>query len=108
MNTNHKIIGTAIAVLAATTAMTAAPTAAGANSPQHWDICPAADTVPLCEIVRRPHQSGTDGSEAAHLPAANGTAERTDIPDYIRRCRSVLPMEPSPPGMAPSGPRARP
>ena len=24
----------------------------------------------------------TDGSEVAHLPAANGTAERIEIPDY--------------------------
>ena len=46
MNTNHKIISSAIAVFAAGTAMIAAPTAVGANSPQRWDICPAADTDP--------------------------------------------------------------
>ena len=82
MNTNHKIISSALAALAAGSAMIATSTAAGANSPQRWDICPAADTEPLCEIVRRPHQSVTDGSKVADLPAANGTAEQIDIPDY--------------------------
>ena len=86
MNTNHKIIGSALAVLAASTAMIATSTTVGAHSPQRWDICPAADTVPLCEIVRPSNPSGSAGSKVAALRPVDGTAVWTgdtkDHPGY--------------------------
>jgi hypothetical protein len=51
MKPNHQLISTGIAALAAATAMLATPTAASADSPQRSDPCPAADTVPECEIA---------------------------------------------------------
>jgi hypothetical protein len=67
--------------------VSAMSSAVGADSPQRWDPCPAADTVPVCEIVRTPGRSGSDGSEVAVRPApadrsAVWTGDAKDHPGY--------------------------
>jgi hypothetical protein len=58
MKPNHQLISTGIAAaLAAGSAMLATPTAASAHSPQRSDPCPAADTVPVCEINQQSTQA---------------------------------------------------
>jgi hypothetical protein len=62
----HSTIAVAIAASAAT--MIAAPNAAGAERPQHWGLCAAADTIPLCEIVPRDDPPGSDGTIVTRRP----------------------------------------
>jgi hypothetical protein len=87
MSTNHHVLSTAvaaIAVIGAGTAIVATPTAAGAREPGIREICPAVDTVPICDIVHQRNQSGTDGSEVARRPAPadNTTVWNLDTKDH--------------------------
>jgi hypothetical protein len=100
MNTK-RTIGSWIAALAVGSAVMGTSAAVAANGPQRWDICPAIDTVPLCEIVRLPGRSGAAGSDVAYVPVdadriddstgdANDAGKAADWVDSIGiNCRRV-------------------
>ena len=77
MKTKRNKLGSWIAALAVGSAMIGTSSAVDAAGPQRWDICPAIDTVPLCEIPRQPSRSGS-GSDVARVPVdADRTADST-------------------------------
>jgi hypothetical protein len=60
--------------------------------------CPAADTTPACEIVRRPHNPRSDGSQDERRPIpADSTDVRTgntkDHPGYGPSTRQTTPTD---------------
>jgi hypothetical protein len=57
MKHNYPMVSTGLAVIAAGSALLATPTATSAHGPQRPDPCPAADTVPVCEIDQSPTQT---------------------------------------------------
>jgi hypothetical protein len=76
MNTKRNKLSSWIAALAVGSAMIGTSAAVDAAGPQQWDVCPAIDTVPLCEIPRQPSRSGSAGTEVAHVPVdADSTAD---------------------------------
>ena len=79
MNTKRNKLGSWIAALAVGSATIGTSATVDAAGPQHRDICPAIDTVPLCEIPRQPTRSGSAGSEVAHVPIdTESTADSTE------------------------------
>ena len=64
MNTNHKIISSALAALAAGSAMIAAPTAVGAHSPQRGTSVPQPTPSQLARSIGVRTRSGSDDSES--------------------------------------------
>jgi hypothetical protein len=46
------------------------PTISSARSPQGWDICPAIDSEPVCELAAQPAADGAGGRPATVTPPA--------------------------------------
>lgn len=86
MNTKRTVIGSWIAALAVGSAMTGTSATVGATGPQRWDICPAIDTVPRCEIVWSAGRSGAAGSHVTYVPVdADATTDATGHADEAGR-----------------------
>jgi hypothetical protein len=69
--TRHTIVAltataVTLAAIVAGSTLTAA-TAAAAEGPHGWDICPAVDTEPLCQIVGGANSSGTVSDTQPHV-----------------------------------------
>jgi hypothetical protein len=58
--------------------MVAAPTAVSAHNAPRWVICPAADTVPSCEIIRAANQA--DGAGSAVTGRRTATQDGSERP----------------------------
>jgi hypothetical protein len=100
---NGNGLKTGIAAVVGTAMLVVTPTTSSASSPEGWDICPAIDTQPICEIVHPRNQPGSDGTAVTNRPTtgdatiwtgdtkdhpddehATGTAELVDVPEGIR------------------------
>jgi TRAP-type C4-dicarboxylate transport system substrate-binding protein len=71
MDINRRTISTAItaiAIIGTTTAIIATPATADTQGPHNREICPAADTLPICDLAPQPNHSGADGSEVTRRP----------------------------------------
>jgi hypothetical protein len=82
MNSRHLThFGIAAIIGAAVLAIT--PATSSATSPQSWNVCPATDTEPVCDLATRAASNGA-GSRPATAPHDDEAAdtERIDIPDY--------------------------
>jgi hypothetical protein len=80
METKHHIVRKRIAA-AAGFLFIAAPTVVNADTPTHRELCPAADTVPMCDLPSVANRSRFEGVAVSERPAQVKVSDGTDILD---------------------------
>jgi hypothetical protein len=84
---NGNGLKTGIAAVIGTAMLVVTPTTSSASSQEGWDICPAIDTQPICEIVHPRNQPGSDGTAVTNRPTTDDattiwTGDTKDHPDF--------------------------